>query len=87
MKLEMLPPASCQTNALQDDRRARRALGSFAFPSASARHDGRRLHKLCIQDSEALVHAGAPLVEIAQSEKGAALRIDGGLDHLRSHRH
>jgi hypothetical protein len=36
------------------------------FPSvrASARHDGRRLHECGIQDSEALVQAGAPLVEI-----------------------
>ena len=31
---------------------------------ASARHDGRRLHQCGIQDSEALVQAGAPLVEI-----------------------
>src|SRR5438093_5223282 len=46
---------------------ARRALGSFAFPSvrASARQDGRRrLHECGIKDSEALVQAGAPLVEI-----------------------
>src|SRR6266700_2339743 len=74
---------------------ARRALGSFAFPSvrASARHDGRRLHECGIQDSEALVQAGAPLVEIGdpfnlkvvadlstdatQIQKGAAVRIDG----------
>jgi hypothetical protein len=53
-------------NALQDHRRARRAPGSLAFPSvrASARHDGRRLHECGIQDSEALVQAGAPLVDI-----------------------
>jgi len=46
---------------------ARRALGSFAFPSvrASARQDGRRrLHECGIKDSEALVQAGAPLVVI-----------------------
>ena len=79
-------------NALQDHRRARRAPGSLAFPSvrASARHDGRRLHECGIQDSETLVQAGAPLVEIGDplnlevvadgchaDREGAAVRIDG----------
>ena len=53
-------------NAPQDHGRALRAPGSLAFPvsvRASARHDGR-LHECGIQDSEASVQAGAPLVEI-----------------------
>ena len=62
----MPPGLMLDQNDRQDHRRARRAPGSLAFPSvrASARHDGRRLHQCGIQDSEALVQAGAPLVEI-----------------------
>jgi hypothetical protein len=77
-------------NALRGHRRARRVPVSLAFPSvrAPARHDGRRLHECGIQDGEALLWAGAPLIGIGDplnleavtdrlsTEKDAAVRID-----------
>ena len=42
---------------------------------ASARHDGRRLHECGIQDGEALIQAGAPLVEIEVGCSTRELRL------------
>ncbi len=63
---EVRMPPQLHARPKRSTRPSEGMVCSRAFPSvrASARHDGQRLHECGIQDREALVKAGALLVEI-----------------------